>query len=285
MGLSPELERKLAVAVDRMPAFPRSVQKVLEMSRNAGCLPKDLVAVIEKDPVMTLKVLKVVNSAYYNLPYPITSIGQGVVYLGLNTVKNLALAFAAVGILPRLNAAGFDIQRYLMHSLTTAVIARQLCAGFARGQLDPADAYITGLLHDFGKVVFAQFMAPEYRQVLALAEEKKIRLHEAEREVIGADHSHVGALLAAKWHFPDVLVDCIRHHHDAAPPASAMLDCLRLADQISRRQALGDGGNAWREEPPAAPERFGGDWDAILAALGDTDKIVADAMLFAETGR
>jgi len=262
------------------------VQKVLEMSRQIGCLPKDLVAVIEKDPVMTLKVLKVVNSAYYGLPYPITSISQGVVYLGLNTVKNLALAFAAVGILPRFNAAGFDIQRYLTHSLMTAVVARQLCATFARGEVDPADCYITGLLHDFGKVVFAQFMAPEYRRVLALAAERRLRLHEAEREVIGADHCHVGSLLAAKWRFPDALVDCIGHHHDARPPASAMLDCLRLADQVSRRQAYGDGGNPWRgEEPPAAPERFGDDWERIIGALGDTDKIVADAMLFAETGR
>ena len=62
-----ELERKLGIAVDRMPAFPRSVQKILELTRNINCLPKDLVAVIEKDPVMTVKILKVINSAYYSL--------------------------------------------------------------------------------------------------------------------------------------------------------------------------------------------------------------------------
>ena len=113
-----------------------------------------------------------------------------------------------------------------------------------------------------------------------------MRLHEAEQEVIGADHCHVGSLLAAKWRFPDALVDCIRRHHDAQPPASAMLDCLRLADQISRRQALGDGANPWREgEPLAAPERFGTDWQPVMTVLGDTEKIVADAMLFAEVGR
>lgn len=285
MALSLELERRLALAVDRMPAFPRSVQKVLEMSRDINCLPKDLVGVIEKDPVMTLKVLKVVNSAYYGLPNPITSIAQGVVYLGLNTVKNLALAFAAVGILPRFNAAGFDIQRYLMHSLTTAAIARQLASGFARGEVDPADCYIAGLLHDFGKVVFVQFMAAEFRQALALSAEKGLRLHEAEQEAIGADHAHVGALLAAKWHFPEPLVECIRLHHAPDAPASAMSDCLRVANQFSRRQSLGDAGDPWREEAPAAPSRFGDDWERVTATLADMDKLLADATAFVEAGR
>ena len=158
-ALTPELERKLGVAVERMPAFPRSVQKILELTRNINCLPKDLVGVIEKDPVMTMKILKVINSAYYGLPQKITSVGQSVVYLGINTIKNLALGFAAVGILPRMNAAGFDIQRYLLHSLVVGGTARQLATQFAKGEVDSGDAYIAGLLHDFGKVVFAQFLA------------------------------------------------------------------------------------------------------------------------------
>jgi HD-like signal output (HDOD) protein len=88
--LTPELERKLGQAVERMPAFPRSVQRVLELTRNINCPPKEIVGVIEKDPVMTMKIFKVINSAYYSLPNKITSVGQSVVYLGINTVKNLA---------------------------------------------------------------------------------------------------------------------------------------------------------------------------------------------------
>ncbi|MDP2169450.1 MAG: HDOD domain-containing protein, partial [Rhodocyclaceae bacterium] len=98
-----ELERKLTAAVERMPAFPKSVQVILEMTRDINCLPRNLVGVIEKDPVMTIKILRVINSAYYGLPNKITSVGQSVVYLGINTIKNLALSFAAVGILPRFN--------------------------------------------------------------------------------------------------------------------------------------------------------------------------------------
>lgn len=284
-ALTPELERKLGVAVERMPAFPRSVQKILELTRNINCLPKELVAVIEKDPVMTMKILKVINSAYYGLPSKITSVGQSVVYLGINTIKNLALGFAAVGILPRMNAAGFDIQRYLLHSLVVAGVARQLATQFAKGEVDPGDCYIAGLLHDFGKVVFAQFLAEEFRNALAYSVEQGIPLHEAEKVAIGVDHGPVGAMLAKRWAFPEHLIDCIRDHHDAEAAPSPMMDCLRVADQVVRCREIGDSGNPWRgTEVPAAPVRFGDDIEALVAKLGSLEKIVEDAMMFAQVG-
>lgn len=278
-----ELERKLGIAVERMPAFPRSVQKILELTRNINCLPKDLVGVIEKDPVMTVKILKVINSAYYGLSNKITSVGQSVVYLGINTVKNLALGFAAVGILPRLNAAGFDIQRYLLHSLLVGSIGRQLATQYAKGQADPGDCYIAGLLHDFGKAVFAQFMPEEFRDSLAKAMEEGISLHLAEQAVIGADHALVGAMLAQRWQFPDYMIDCIREHHNPDAPPSALMDCLRAANQIARKINVGDSGNPWIDgEPAAAPHRFGTDLDATIASLGDLQKYIDDAQMFAQ---
>ena len=74
-----------------MPAFPSSVQKILELGGDINCPPKDLVVIIEKGPVMTMKILKVINSVYYSLPNKINSVAQSVVYLGINTVKSLAM--------------------------------------------------------------------------------------------------------------------------------------------------------------------------------------------------
>lgn len=281
--LTIEVQRKLGVAVERMPAFPQSVQKILDLTRDINCLPKDLVAVIEKDPVMTMKILKVINSAFYSLPNKITSVSQSVVYLGLNTIKNLALSIAAVGMLPRFNTSGFDIQGYLLHSLSTASVARQLSSVYAKGQVDPSDAYIAGLLHDFGKAVFAQFMAPEFAKALAISADNGIPLHQAETEVIGADHTVVGSMLATKWQFPDHLVACIRDHHNLQAEPSPLMDCVRMGNQISRKLAFGESGNAWRDdEPITAPERFGTSYDAVVAALGDLEKIVSDAQMFAQ---
>lgn len=282
-GVSQDVEKKLGNAVEKMPAFPRSVQRVLELTRKIDCPPKDLVMVIEKDPVMTMKILRVINSAFYSLPNKVTSINHSLVYLGLNTVKNLALSIAAVGILPRTSKAGFDIQNYLLHSLTTASLARALCSHYACGEADPGDCYIAGLLHDFGKVVFAQFMPEDFLYALSQVKLRNIPLHQAETETIGADHTVVGSMLAERWQFSPALIECIRHHHNESHPHDAMSDCLRMANYICRYKAVGDSGNPFRAgEVFVAPQRFGEDIEQVILAVGDFDKLVTEAAIFAQ---
>jgi len=272
--------------VEKMPAFPKSVQRVLEITRDINCQPKELVMVIEKDPVMTMKLLRILNSAYYSFPTPITSVNQSVVYLGLNTIKNMALSFAAAGVLPATNAAGFDMQRYLMHSLTTASLARLLCQKFGTDGTDPTDCYLAGLLHDFGKVVFAQFMPGEFKEALAMSEDQTTSLHAAEQKIIGADHSLVGSMLVEKWQFPKPLTETIRHHHSGISPENTVQSCLFVADQISKKLSMGNSGNLLVEElPPALINRFGGNMDDIIARLGDLSKIAEEAKAFTKSGK
>lgn len=283
---SEELTKKLSAAVEKMPAFPKSVQRILELTRDVNCPPKELIMVIEKDPVMTMKLLRILNSAYYSFPKQITSVSQSVVYLGLNTVKNMALSFAAMGTLPKENAAGFDVQRYLMHSLTTASLARILCQKYGHDETDPADCYIAGLLHDFGKVVFAQFMPEEFKQALACSSEQAISLHTAEKEIIGSDHTVVGGMLVERWQFPKQLTENIRNHHGVISPQNTVQSCLFVANQISKRLALGNSGNSIAEElSPALVERFGGKLDDVIASLGDLSIVASEAQVFAQVSR
>jgi HD-like signal output (HDOD) protein len=281
--LTPELERKLGQAVERMPAFPRSVQRVLELTRNINCPPKEIVGVIEKDPVMTMKIFKVINSAYYSLPNKITSVGQSVVYLGINTVKNLALGFAAVGILPRTTPPDSTSSATCCIPWWSAARCPPSGAPSSRATRSSlATAYVAGLLHDFGKIVLAQFLPAEFSEAMRYSTEQGIPLHEAENRIIGIDHGVVGAMLAHRWTFPVELVDCIRDHHDPRV-GSALLDCLRTADQIVRLRGIGDSGNSWRvDEAPLAPLRFGEDLDAVINRMGALDKIVDEAMVFAQ---
>lgn len=281
--LSAELSKKLSDAVDKMPAFPKSVQRILELSRDMNCPPKELVGVIEKDPVMTLKLLRMLNSAYYNFPKQITSVNQSVIYVGLNTIKNMALSFAVVGVLPEKNAAGFDMQRYLMHSLTTATLARALCQKFADDGTDPGDCYIAGLLHDFGKVMFAQHMPAEFKVAMDLSAEDGIPLHEAEQKVIGVDHAVAGAMLVEKWQFQKSLSETIRHLHDGKLTSSAMQNCLYVADQISKHQVMGRTDDIDTIAlPKSIEERFGGNLGDIVVQLGDLSKVLDEARVFSQ---
>lgn len=277
--MSPELSQKLAAAVDGMPAFPKSVQKILDLTRDVNCTPKDLVQVIDKDPVITVKILKVVNSAYYNMPKQITSINHAVVFLGFNTIKNLALGIAAIGMLPKNNAAGFDVQQYLLHSLATAGIAKQLAGSL--DDADPMDCFIAGLLHDFGKVVFAQFMPDEFRQALETSKRDGSSLHQALHQVIGVDHAIVGAMLVEKWRFAPNLIDTIQNQHGADVKDTDMIACVFAANQISKKLQFGFGGNVCVEElPPAMAKRLGGNLDQVITRLGDLTALFEEAQIF-----
>ncbi|MDZ7920474.1 HDOD domain-containing protein [Rhodoferax sp.] len=279
--MSPELSQKLTAAVDGMPAFPKSVQRILELTRDVNSTPKDLVEVIDKDPVVTVKVLKVVNSAYYSLPKQITSIGHAVVYLGFNTIKNLALSIAAIGMLPKDNDAGFDVQQYLLHSLATAGIAKQLALNV--DDADPMDCFIAGLLHDFGKVVFAQFMPSEFKIALQISKEGQSSLHAALLSTIGADHAVVGAMLVEKWRFAPHLIDTIRHQRVDDLKDTDMIACVFAANQISKKLEYGFAGNHKIEQLPAGIQRrLGGDLDAVIASMGNLDTLFAEAQVFAK---
>lgn len=279
--MSPELTKKLAAAVDGMPAFPKSVQRVLELTRDVNSTPKDLVEVIDKDPVLTVKILKVVNSAYYSLPKQITSVGHSVVYLGFNTIKNVALSIAAIGMLPRTNEAGFDGQQYLLHSLATAAIAKQLAMKV--DDADPMDCFIAGLLHDFGKVVLAQFMPKEFRAALDVSKQQGTSLHLALREVIEVDHAVVGAMLVEKWRFAPKLVETIRHQYGPELADSDMIACVFGANQISKHLKFGFAGNQLVEAfPPMVARRLGGTMEEVIERLGDLTPLFEEAKVFSK---
>lgn len=279
--MSPELSQKLTAAVESMPAFPKSVQRILELTRDVNSTPKELVEVIDKDPVVTVKILKVVNSAYYSLPKQITSIGNAVVYMGFNTIKNLALSIAAIGMLPKDNESGFDAQQYLLHSLATAALAKQLAARV--DDADPMDCFIAGLLHDFGKVVFAQMMPREFKVALTYSQTTGEALHAALQREIGADHVLVGAMLVEKWRFAPHLIETIRYQHPSNFKDTDMIACVFGANQISKKLKFGFGGNPTIDEfPESVQKRLGGSLDEVIASMGDLTPLFEEAKVFAK---
>jgi len=279
--MSPELSQRLSAAVDAMPAFPKSVQRILELTRDVNSTPKELVEVIDKDPVVTVKILKVVNSAYYSLPKQITSIAHAVVYLGFNTIKNLALSIAAIGMLPKDSASGFDGQQYLLHSLATAGLAKQLAHRVDNA--DPMDCFIAGLLHDFGKVVLAEFMPHEFGAALQECQNGGLSLQQALHKHLGADHFVVGAMLLEKWRFAPALIETIRHQDPQSLKDTNMLACVFGANQIAKKLQFGFGGNPMFDALPATVhKRLGGNIDQVIASLGDLNALFEEAKLFAK---
>ena len=124
-------------------------------------------------------------------------------------------------------------------------------------------------------------MPTEFKEALALSSEQAISLHAAENQIIGADHSLVGAMLVGKWQFPESLADAIRYHHSEISPDNTVQSCLFVADQISKKLSMGNSGNLLVEElSPALIEHYGDDLDGIIARLGDLAKVTEEARIF-----
>ena len=275
---------------ERMPAFPASVQQVISLTSDINSSPKDLVRVIDHDPVLTMKILKVANSAYFGLTRQIVSINHAVVYLGLNTVKHVALAIAAIGSLPKENKAGFDMDDFLLHSLTTAVITRALARHMRIPEVEAANFFVAGLLHDIGQVVFAQFKPNEFNQALAAARKTGTPLHEQEHAILGNDHSELGALLCETWSFPESLVSAIRMHHVPSPAKDqdAIRKCLFVANLLAGRVNAPVNSPAAVEEddlPPWVFRTFGNDFQTIIDGLSGLQTDLQQATSLLQVGQ
>lgn len=269
------LAQQMVAAVEGVPAFPVSVKKILELTADINCSVKELVQVIGGDPIVTVRILRVVNSSYYCLREKISSLEHAVVYLGFNTIKNLAIAIAAIGALPLKNSANFDVSSYLQHCLSTASIAKHFGSNIAGA--DPADCFIVGLLHDFGKIVLMQFKPVEFGLALRDSREDGISLHVALRKIIGVDHTTVGGMVMEKWQFPHHLTEAIRCQFSPELKDTSLSACVFAANQISKRLNLGDAGNTHVDELPIfVQQRLGGSLEELITSVANMKSMFED---------
>ena len=279
--LRPDFAQQLLAEIDRIQAFPVSVQNILKLTRDANSTPRDLVDVIQRDPVVTIKVLRVVNSAYYSLPRQITSVDHAVVYLGFNTIKNLALGIATLSMAPAQAHACLDGRAFLRHALAVAAITRQLGTRFAG--MDANDFFIGGLLHDFGKMVLAQAIPAQFRKALEYALWNEVSLHSALLEVTGIDQAEVAAMLLEHWRFPAELVQGIRQQYACDGDIPTMSACIHAANQICKQLGVDFAAN---DKPQALCEAMqrtlGGTLEMVMESLGDVSGLMQVAAEFSD---
>lgn len=207
--------KEITKHVDEMPGLSPTVMRLLDLTRDINCSPKDLLDVIKIDPVLTGKVLKLINSAYFSLPNEVVSLNHALVLLGVNTIKNLALSTAVVNVLGKDKSGSpfFDMHRVWEHCLSCAVAARTIAreTGVERKLLE--EYFIAGLLHDIGKILLVLYHPDEYQKVIENADNMFCLPNEQEMETIGITHQEIGRLLAEKWKLGPGLTGAIFHHH------------------------------------------------------------------------
>ena len=198
----------------RMPSFSTTVAKVLEVCNSPKTSPNELNKVISLDPVLTGKVLTLINSAYYSLPKKVSSLTRAIIMLGINTVKNLALSTAIMGSVGGKGSFhALDTDDFWTHSICTGVTSKILAASIGVPAAQREEYFVAGLLHDLGKIPLNNRFPDEYTQALEMANAKQISLYQAEDLTLGINHCLTGKMIAEKWKLSEALGDAIYFHH------------------------------------------------------------------------
>jgi putative nucleotidyltransferase with HDIG domain len=234
----------LLQAVDDLPSLPQVAIGVLRATGDPGSDAKGVARLISTDQVLTSKVLKLANSAFYGLPRKVTTVSEAVVLLGMNTIRGLALAVSTYDVL-RKEYEGYSLGKGQLwrHSVAVALCS-QLIAKTKKLPMDE-EYFVAGLLHDIGKVVLSTYVGAEFARILDLAVTESISFLDAERSILGFDHAQVGSTIARRWNLPDVLVNAIEFHHEPerSPDLRPTLAAVHVADIVCLTLGLGVGGD------------------------------------------
>ena len=217
--------------IQNLPALSDVVSRIVSLAEDPRVSGEQVAEIVGRDQAMVTAILKIVNSPFYGLNRRVSSINHAIVLLGYRTIRNVALSTTLVNALP--NRGDFDRRRFWTHAVCTAAASR-LCARRLR-DTDAEEAFLAGLIHDMGCVIFSHYFDEEFALALRLSNERAISLQEAEAAVFGLDHTEVGALVARKWNFPPAVAEAIAAHHDAKKSlrTSQLAACVYLGNELT----------------------------------------------------
>ena len=270
-------------SIDQMPTLSPVIHKITEVANNVKSSAQDLTDVIQLDPVLTAKVIRMVNSAYFGLPQEIKSLKQAVVMLGLNTIKNVALSSAFLGKVNLKGNTSLNGQDFWKHSLGVAVATKLIARRMNVDQKLLEEYFIAGLIHDIGKVLINNFFPEEMNRVLEEASKREEPIIDIEKRMFGLTHEEIGIAIGKKWRFANSLLYSVgRHHQPVLEGASAVFSMsVCVADTFVKSLEIGFSGN-YRVEP--VPEEvwtaLGLNAEGVFAALSTIGNEIEKAVLF-----
>ena len=250
--------------IQSLPTLPPIVSKLNEMVADEEITAVKLGKVIEKDQVLTSKLLKMVNSSFFGFPQRISTVSNAIVLLGFNVIKTLIVTSSIFEVMQASDVGLFE------HSLGCAtacgIIAKR------RQIKNPEEVSTAGLIHDLGKIVLRSELPEEYEAIVAEAREKGRYMREVEKERIGIGHGEIGGMLARQWNLPERLVFPIEYHHkpEQAPDFKEIAAIVHFSDILIRAVGFGNGGDPW------VPALDHSAWERIKLTKSQMKEIIAE---------
>lgn len=275
-----ELTKHAIAKLTAIATLPEVTGKILATVEDPKSSAAQLHKIVSNDPALIARILKVVNSAFYGLPGQIASVERAIVLLGLNAVKNIAVA-AGLGQMFRgvKLCEGYSARDLWSHCVAVAVVARELAK---RGKLPIAEeVFLCGMIHDLGILVSLQTWPEQLRAVCEKAKTSEQSFVEIETEIIGVDHQQLGRAIAERWQFPESCQMVAGHHHNpelATDATRTLVTVIHIADTLCCQEKQGFPLTAARQQTAEeAGERIGLDAALIEGVRRDIVTIVQSA--------
>jgi len=238
MTVEKENFRKRVEALINVPTLEGVLEKIKPLMDSSNAGVEDIATIISSDQVLSAKILRVVNSVFYGFPGRISSLRHALIILGFDAVKGLILS---TSVFDAMLAGGFyGLWEHSMGCAVTAgIIARKT------RDPNPEEISIAALLHDIGKVIIKTELPEESSRIDQAVKENQISTYDAEREILGFDHTTVGEWLCQGWNLPDKLADPIAFHHkpDLSQFAQRPTAIAHVANVFVRAIGFGFGGD------------------------------------------
>lgn len=262
-----------------LPSLPTIAMEVLELAQKEEVDIAEIARIISRDPALSSKILRTVNSSFYGRSQSISQVSQALVILGLQSVKTLVLGFSLVGNLHQSKSKGFKHLDYWKRSIYAATAAKTIAAKAHIVQAE--ECFLAALLQDLGMLVLDQVLKEDYGPINEAAPTHQ-QLVTAERSALGTTHAEVTGFLAETWKLPPLLSVPMKHHHD---PQTVSDPSLRKLAEVSYLAGLcadvfvdENAASAIGEVRKFCHERFKmseADCDAMMADVGNRTKEVA----------
>ncbi len=283
----PQPMGKVRAYILRMAGLSTTAIKVLRICNEPTTCANTLNRVISLDPVLTGRVLQLINSAYYCLPSKVNSLTRAIILLGINTVKNVVLSFALFESFSKRDAfRAFAADGFWEHSLSVAAGAKMLAEQHGVPFAEREDYFVAGLMHDIGKIPLNHLFTEEYRRAVEWTQTSGASMRAGEQAVIGIDHGAVGEVIAKKWELSPALAGALALHHDPQPGGSGLrlVDAVALADALTHVMGAGipGTGEGGREERQQALDAWGLRAEMVAALTAAVSQEIEKARVFLE---
>lgn len=241
----------------RLASLPQIYFKINDVINDPESSFGDVAEIISNDTSLSIRLLKIVNSSFYNFPSEIDTISHAISIVGTSQLRDLALATMVLIAFEGVSEEFVKMESFWKHSVGCGIAAWVIALNCS--EANPERYYLTGILHDVGRLILFENHPEEAMKIMERCHAENKIAHQVEREVFGFDHGAVGAALLTKWKLPSNLGDVVKDHHTPLESAEYPKEVaiLNLADLITKSMELGSTGDVLI--PPLAPEV----WDEI----------------------